>query len=232
MNRLGIITGLQSEARCLSQFPTDQRPTILCSGANAARARSAAHELIAGGCDALVSFGIAGGLTPGLGTGVLVIAETIIAPDGRRYDTNAAWRSSVGAAAVNKLDIRIGNLVGSDEAITTLDGKRRLWEASGAVAVDMESHAVAGAAAERQVPFLALRVVADSHDRVLPSWVGKGVNKNGSLRLGVIVKEVISAPGEFPDLVRLGLENRRALGVLSRVATLIGPRLGLDQVFG
>ena len=236
MRRLGVITGLQSEVRCLvrclARFPLDQRPPIRCAGADASRAGEAARDLIAQGCDALVSFGVAGGLTPGLGPGVLVIPPAIVAPDGRRFDTDADWRARLGALAIRRMEVRIGDLAGSNGPVATADDKRRLRDAAGAVAVDMESHGVAETAEAAGIPFLALRVIADPWNRALPPWVGKAVAADGRLRVGTIALEVIKDYGELPELLGMALENRRAQGTLRRVAAIAGPRFGLDQVPG
>lgn len=236
MRRLGVITGLQSEVRCLvrclARFPLDQHPQIRCAGANAIRAGEAARDLIAQGCDALVSFGVAGGLTPGLGPGVLVIPPVIIAPDGRRFDTDADWRARLGALAIQGMDVRLGDLAGSDGSVATADDKRRLRDAVGAVAVDMESHQVAEAATGAGIPFMVLRAIADPWNRALPAWAGKAVAADGSLRIGAIALEVIKDYGELPELIGMGLANRRAMATLRRVATIAGPRLGLGSKLG
>ena len=55
-----------------------------------------------------------------------------------------------------------------DHAVATAEGKADLYRRSGAFLVDMESHIAARLAHARDVPFAALRVVADPAERTLP----------------------------------------------------------------
>ena len=70
---LGVVTGLKSEARLLRG--TD----LMCvsTGGRAHIARAKIDRLIGRGVRGLISFGIAGALSPELRTGDLVIADTV-----------------------------------------------------------------------------------------------------------------------------------------------------------
>ena len=61
---VGVVTGLTRESACFDQFNPEKRPDVRCSGADSLRAAECAMALIAGGCQGLVSFGLAGGLSP------------------------------------------------------------------------------------------------------------------------------------------------------------------------
>src|SRR4051812_47660360 len=73
MKRPGIVVGMAAEARIARRSGF---PVATLSGARA---------LLADGADGLISFGIAGGLAPGLRPGTLVVATEVITEDGRRY---------------------------------------------------------------------------------------------------------------------------------------------------
>lgn len=229
MARLGIITGLASEADCLKRFPAGEAPVVRCAGADAARAAAAARELVSQGCDGLLSFGMAGGLDAGAGAGTLIIADTAIAPDGQRYGTDTAWRRAVvGRISGAGITAMEGSIAGSAQVVTTTEGKRNLRGSTGALAVDMESHAIAAAARSADVPFLALRVIADPVTRAIPQWVMKAVLDDGGIDPTAIIRPLLARPWMVWTLIGLAQDNGKALAALRRVATLLGFRFGLD----
>jgi uridine phosphorylase len=64
-----------------------------------------------------------------------------------------------------------GGLAGAAQPATTPGEKARLWTATGALAVDLESAAAAAAAeAAGGVPFLAVRVITDDSRTALPDF--------------------------------------------------------------
>ncbi|MFQ5764753.1 MAG: nucleoside phosphorylase, partial [Rhodospirillales bacterium] len=168
MKRPGVITGLIREAECLDVFPADQRPTVACSGARSDQAALLAREMIAKGCQGLVSFGTAGGLTAALGPGAVVIAESVAAPEGPVFETSATWRGRVLESLGDEAGVTMAAVAGADGVVATADAKRALARKTSAVAVDMESHAAATVAAESGVPFLVVRVIADPLERPIP----------------------------------------------------------------
>ena len=96
----------------------------------------------------------------------------------------------------------------------------------------MESLAVAEVAAQAGIPFLAVRVIADPHDHTIPPWVIQGINPDGNVRHWAIAWELITRPGDLPAVVRLALDNWRALSALRRIASLAGPFFGFGQTPG
>jgi adenosylhomocysteine nucleosidase len=222
MTRIGIVTGTRIEAACFAPR------TAVCSGTDAPRARDVARRLVAEGCQALASVGTAGGLHPELTPGALVIAVSVVGPDGLAQETHAPWRAALAAALEGGgLSVRLAAVAGSDAAVLHVDGKRRLFERTGALCVDMESHAVAAVAAEAGVPFLAVRAVADPAHRVLPHAALASVGPGGDLRPAALLAALAARPGEIGQMVRLARDSRRALGSLRRVAVLGGPTLSL-----
>ena len=227
MRRPGIITGLVREARCLAAPRHGGGPEIRCSGADSGRAAAAAHDLIEEGCRGLVSFGMAGGLDPELRPGDLILPEIIIAPDGARLAADSGWRHELAASLGGQMAFRADPVAGSDGIAATPEAKRALAESTGAVAVDMESHAVARVAAERNIPFLAVRAVADPAHRTLPSAALGAVREDGSLRYGFVLGRLVVRPWQVVSLIRLSRESDLALASLRRVATLGAAVLGL-----
>ena len=84
--RLGIVIALDAEARTLAgrtgHFLSHDSYQVMVSGPGPQRAEAAARALLAAGCDALMSFGLAGGLAPHLRPGALVLAERVLSAQG------------------------------------------------------------------------------------------------------------------------------------------------------
>ncbi len=226
MNRLGIITGLASEADCLSGIPVDRRPLVESVGASTEGARRVARALLSRGCTRLLSFGTAGGLAPDLGPGALVIAEAVIAPDGRRFATDAPWRDGLRAALLGEAGLTVAALAASEHAVSTPAAKRRLRETTGAAAVDMESLGVAEVASQADIPFLALRAIADPAARAIPPWVMKAVLADGGIDPMAIIRPLLARPWTVWALIGLARENGKALAALRGVALRVGGEFG------
>lgn len=217
MNALGIITGLVREADCLgagSYF-------VRCHGPGPQRAADAARSLVTDGCGALLSFGIAGGLDPALKPGDLVIADSVITVDGKRFIIDEGWRARLNAALADVPCVS-APLLGVGQVITRPEDKRRLFADTEAVAVDMESHAVAEAADEAGIPFLAVRVIADPADGEIPQTALKGVGKDGRSRPLAVAAALLLQPWELPGLLRLKRDSDQAFAVLRRVGGKLG----------
>jgi adenosylhomocysteine nucleosidase len=230
LKRLGLITGMVDEAACLEGIPADVRPDVRCSGARSANAFSHANELIARGCDGLISFGMAGGLAENLVPGDIVIASRAVS-EIDTWEADAAWADTLSETLEN---VHRGDVWGSDVAVTSPDQKTRLATQSGAIIVDMESHAVARAAAQAGVKFIVVRVVADSHSRAIPSWVtapnSGGIREDGSVNMPAMAIGALTHPWHIPALIGLAGDSGKAKESLRRVALLGGFSFGLGTL--
>lgn len=221
---VGIVTGLSAEAR-IARRALHRDDRVACAAASPQRARTEAERLIGSGADALLSFGVAGGLDPALKPGTLILAETVVEGD-ETYPSDADWHDAVMAEAA-PLALVPGALAGSDHALTSAADKSALYEASDALAVDMESHAVAAVAAERGLPFLALRAIADPAQRSLPRAALGSIGPDGRSRLGPVLLGLGRRPWELPALLALDRSFRAALAALEKAAkTLERPLFG------
>lgn len=232
MTRLGIVTGLALEARILrKQFrrtpATAGRPAMVVAGADPVRARDAADALIADGVDALISFGIAGGLDPAHRPGQAILAARVILPDGGAVETDAAWTGRLAEIIGRRCRVTIADMAGSDRPVATPAAKAELFRTTGGAAVDMESHAVAMVAATAGIPFCVIRAVADPATRALPEWVSAAVSSDGKTRALPVLIRMTRKPNEFGNMMRLAGDSRAATRVLRRVASLCAPGFGL-----
>lgn len=214
---IGIVTGLVAEARCLHQGQN----RFICTGGNSTKARSGAERLVTQDVCALCSFGLAGGLHPGLPSGTLLLPKAIILPDGSQIETDSIWRERLTyLARAADLDPLPTTVVGSDDLVPTPAAKAALHRASGAAAVDMESHAVGEVAKASRLPFVVVRVIADTHDEAIPEAARQGLGAEGQIRPLAVLMELMRRPHQTGSLIRLGRESGRALGALRRVADL------------
>jgi adenosylhomocysteine nucleosidase len=112
-----------------------------------------------------------------------------------------------------------GAVAGQDRIVAKAEGKRILFQATGAWAADMESHGVARAAQAAGVPFLVARAVADPAERSLPRAALKATGPDGRLRLLPALATMYLTPWEGPAMVRLAFEARLAMDSLEKAAT-------------
>ena len=207
MTTLGIITGFNAEARLLAG--TGWR--VGMAGGRHERACELARDMVKEGCVALVSFGIAGGLEPGLAPGTLVIGDGVWST-GDFHPCDPSWISKLQAALPGA---RMGRVAASPTVITSPEDKRALHQASGgAMAVDMESLGVAEIAAHAGVPFVILRALADPAERALPKAAAEGLDDQGNVRLGAVLWSLLRDPSQLPGLIRVGLDTNAALSAL------------------
>ena len=84
---LGVVTGLKSEAKLLKGSPL----VCVSTGGQAREARRKIDRLIAEGAIGLISFGIAGALSPELRTGDLIVADMVANDIGEVWQTHQPW---------------------------------------------------------------------------------------------------------------------------------------------
>lgn len=211
-----VVTGLSAEARLVAG------PGIVClSGtpeALAGRLRALDCSAIRG----VVSFGLAGGLTPRLGAGTLVVASAIVA--GREHYGCASVTADIRATLIRNAVTAVGGTIaGCDAPVMRSGDKAALYDATEAVAVDTESHLAAAFAALHGVPLLVLRAVADSAGRDLPPLARTAIGPDGRLDVAAIGRELIRHPAQLVALPGTALAAARAMRTLRRVRAVLGP---------
>lgn len=221
MAATGVLVGMKSEAACL--VPLGDAVTVACSGARADLARARAEALAAGGVSALLSFGIAGALAPGLPPGALLLPRAVVAGRGE-WAVSAEWHRRVtelaGEAGLPLLSEV--TLAGSDGAVTGAAGKAALAASSGSAAVDMESHILAEVAARHGLPFLVLRAIADPAERGIPGPALAGLGPDGETRPGAVALRLLAAPWTLPALLRLAKDSEAGLKALRAAVSALG----------
>ena len=194
---------------------------LAVSGIGRAAAAAAAQALVDSGVSALMSFGMAGGLDPALQPGSVVIPREVLAGDGARYAACRSWRERVAAAVSSLCAVTEGDILTSAQAIDTPAEKAAALRSTGAVAVDMESAAVAEVAAKHNLPFIAVRVIVDTAADRLPRAV-VAASRAGRVRGGRLLGGLILAPREIAALLRLARRHRMAMRSLRAIGAHLG----------
>ena len=235
LNAVGIVCALASEARHLGRIslrqPVESLPggtLVAVTGMGCSAAAKGAAALVAAGATALASFGLAGGLDPALHAGAILLPAEVVGADREGVRTAQGWRERLASALSTHQPTRGGRLLTMPRAIGSVAEKARLFQMTGAAAVDMESLAVGEAANEHQLPFVAVRVIVDSAADVLPGAVTAAADREGHLHIRRLIGALARAPGELAPLIRLACHYRaanRALAAVARTGSLSSPTL-------
>ena len=202
----------------------------LAGGGDVAALEAAVEGAIATGVRALVSFGIAGALDPLLASGRLIVARSVRGPGAAPMLTDRRWSDALLERLPDAIE---GDIAGSDAIVASAAMKAALRAATGAVAVDMESHHVGRIAAQRGLPFIVLRAVADPADRHVPHAARVAMRPGGGIDFSAVLASLARSPTQIAGLCRLGLDSRRALQALLQGRRRLGNGLGhpdLDEL--
>ena len=198
---VGIVCALRRElGPLLKRDPEGCR--ILAAGMGAEAARRGAQSLIDSAADsapltALISAGYAGGLVKPALPGTIVV------------HTGSAELDSALPRAIR------GKVVSTDTFIRTSAERAGLAARTGAVAVDWEAAAVARVAAERGLPFAAVKAITDGPDAELVLDWGRYRRPDGSLRTAAAVLAALRTPRGMAELGQLWYASKEASRVLS-----------------
>jgi adenosylhomocysteine nucleosidase len=233
MKRLGIVAAMGTEARSLVKRPIVRKRIIYLpggamiqvSGIGPERASSAAKALMEEGATALLSWGSAGGLNSKLSPGSLVLPKVIIRANRSIYSTDAQWHQRLSNRLRGYVDLHEGPLGESPAPLKNHLEKENFYRRTEAIAVDMESGAVAAAAQEADVSFMAIRAVSDPFDAVISASILNAIDECGELDMLRFTKGLMRHPFELFSLIRLGQNFRAANITLGKVACLTGTNL-------
>jgi len=213
-----VATGLQREARFLASPALN----VIAGGGDRQRLEA---DLERGAAEAvgIISIGLGGALLEGLSPGDWVIAGGVVCPDGSAIGTDSKWTARLLETLPRA---RWGTMLGSDAMLADKAAKARAHQATGAAAVDMESHIAGAVAARHGLPFAAARVVSDAAGRSLPKAAQAGMAADGSMDIMAVLASLAASPWQLPALIRVGSEAETAFQALRRGRDLLGPRLG------
>jgi adenosylhomocysteine nucleosidase len=227
---VGVVAALPGEVKSLRKSIAlwgSSSPEVAQSGIGPQAAGAAAEHLAWSGAAGLVSFGYAGALQGGLRSGTLILPDEILEADGTRHRTDSAWLAALSAAIAPEVPVVTGTLLSKPHMLTSAEDKHAAHAATGAVAVDMESGAIAAVAGRHGLPFIAVRAVLDEAAQTVPSAVLAAVDETGAVGLGRLVLALLARRREIATLIPLARAARASDQTLLAVCRLGGPRFGL-----
>ncbi len=212
--KLGIIAGMEAELDVLGRWRSHKRVIAGATGASPRRTGRAALRMWSEGCRMLLSWGLAGALDPELRPGDLILPDAVVTEDGRGIALEVD-RIEEGRAATDEPPMRIA---GADRIVATPDAKAKLAEATGAVAVDMETHLIARAALEAGFPAIAIRAIADPAERAIPPVARDALDAQGRPQTLKVIGGVLADPRQIGPLLALRRDYRAGLEALAEAA--------------
>lgn len=226
----GIVVALPEELATLTSqkvakggyLMLNNQLVVAYSGAGAVNANNAAQLLVEQGATRLVSWGCAGALSEELKPGDLVLADKLKDADGNFVDdvyVSSSLHDVINNYLPKKTSVYTGILVESRDIIALSVIKKQLHASTGAIAVDMESIAIAKVAKQHRLSFLALRVIVDPASMNLPEAINQSLNAQGVIELPKLLLFIARHPLQIPGLMRLGRHFNTAKKTLRALAT-------------
>ncbi len=166
------------------------------------KAARATEALIAGHKPKwIIAAGMAGALRQGLKRGDIVMPDVILGETGERLAIDFHISTEQLAAMPG---LHVGPLITVDHVILKPAKKTALGLLHGALAVDMETLAVAEVCRREKQRFLAVRVISDTVDDELPADVERLLTRNTTAkRIGAAAGAVFRRPSTVKDLWKL-----------------------------
>jgi adenosylhomocysteine nucleosidase len=222
---IGIVVALPEEVSTLTRAKPAQgdcvaisEKILLCfAGAGPINAERATQNLINQGATHLISWGCAAALSPDLKPGHLVLASGIKS-DNQHFNSDADWIKHLHQLLSPSLSLSAANLAASKQLVASSQEKQQIFQQTGAIALDMESGAIAELAQTNGLAFVAIRAIADPASMNLPNAIAHSLNDNGQVVLTRLLTYLISHPWEIPCLIKLGLHFNAAQKTLKTVA--------------
>ncbi len=222
----GIVVALPEELSTLTSKQIDKgccvvindKIVLAYSGAGAQNARAASELLIEQGAIRLISWGCAAALSKILKPGDLVLADALIDAENTQISIHDDWLTLAKNLLSVHVQVHTGSLAESLSIVAAAKDKKHLHTQTGAIALDMESIAIAKVARQNSLPFIAIRAIADPADMDLPKAINHSLNDQGDIVLAKLLSFIALRPAEVPGLIKLGLHFNAAKKTLKSVA--------------
>ncbi|MGF1447762.1 MAG: hypothetical protein ACFBRM_16410 [Pikeienuella sp.] len=137
--KLGVVCGLEDELKVLGRWRRHKMVLTGVTGANPLRTRRAVFAMWKEGARMILSWGVAGALSPDLAPGDLILPDGVVGPDGATHPL-ASHLFPEEAGAPDEAPMLIA---GADTMVLRAADRAALRTRTGAVAVDMETHIIA-----------------------------------------------------------------------------------------
>jgi nucleoside phosphorylase len=174
----------------------------------------------------LLVLGVAGGLSPALTAGELLVARRVLRGGRPLPPPDAAWvERALGLGLA-----RAGTAITSERILCTAADKSRAWSEVGEAepaTVDLESAAYAEVAAERGIPYFVLRAVSDPADEAFPLDLNLCLDADGGVSRARVIRRALMHPASVRGLWEL----RRRVGLCAEnMARFAEELLGSGEV--
>lgn len=172
---------------------------------------------------AALSVGVAAGLSPRLQPGDLIVGNRVVLYRGsgmtpQNFSCDPGMQEwAMGLLRQSKDRHCLGPIATVERILLTAQEKRHLAAESSAIAVDMESAAIASVAAARAVPFLAIRAILDPLEEDLKIAFGQFLDRQGEPRWAPLTRYLLAHPQVLPRLMALGFRTKVACTRLGRL---------------
>jgi adenosylhomocysteine nucleosidase len=225
---LGIVVALPEELHSLSKNKIKQGECLTLSnnilislaGTGSKNAKHAAEQLLSSGAKKIISWGCAGALAPHLKSGDLIIPKFIQTQQNTKLSTDITLRKCIISTLANQQYFE-GTLLESISIISSAQNKSALFELSSAIAVDMESSAIAQVCQEKNIPFIAIRTIVDPANFTLPTAISHSIDPKGNVNLTKLIFYVFHHPSELPRLIQLSYHFKIANKKLKQISPLL-----------
>lgn len=233
----GIVVALPEELATLTSKKIDKgrcfyitdKLLVVYSGAGHVNAKSASELLVAKGANRLISWGCAAALSESLKPGDLILADELIDAGNVVMATSADWLAYAKNSLAKFVVIQSGRLAESTSIVSSSKEKKQLHAITGAIALDMESVAVARVAKQHTLHFLIIRVIADPVNMNLPRAINYSLNDQGEMVLRKLLLFLFLHPAELPGLIKLGLHFNAAKKTLKSIAVHLDKVIDFNQ---
>ena len=186
------------------------------------------------GAELVIGTGVVGALSSGLKPGDLVLSDRVLTIDGdgqmaeQVIAVSDSHLRAIGRSLASAgIAYSTGAILTSHRVLTTGAEKRRAKESTGAIAVDMETAAIAAEAAARGLPFVAIRAVLDEVDDEVVG--AEMADADGNVRPLAATSYLIRNPATMLKLPKMIRNLSRATTAIADALTAIayeGPAPG------
>jgi adenosylhomocysteine nucleosidase len=176
---------------------------VVLTGMGPANARRAAESVMTTAYAACISSGFAGALKAEHEVGEVLIAETV--GEAREMNGIPSDRTLLRDAAIGQNVKVVQRFLTTERVARSPEEKARLAEFGDAV--EMESYAILSVAVAHNVPAIAIRVISDRFDQVIPMDFSGSIDQCGHVLKGKLARDLLSDPRKIPALIRLGRQS-------------------------
>ncbi len=181
----------------------------------------------------VVGAGLAGALTPGIPSGTVLVARSVIDEGGAASFPDEAWteRILLAGGAFPARFVSVAKIAATrEEKDRTRDRGPILPDAAGALpralAVDLESAAWLRASSSPRTPVVLVRIVLDTSEEEIPTFVTQAQREDGSIDRGRIARHALRHPSCVGKLLSM---RRRTRSCAERLAGFLEALLSRER---